>query len=219
MVKQGFLNLADSEKNRVIEAALDEFAKNDFHKASLNNIIARAGISKGSMYHYFTGKEDIYLYIIGQALEKKARFLKESLAGAEKSPAQMNFFENLEFQMLASVDYARGSYRHHQVALRLQNMPEGELKARIWGRFSEAFKQHLDHMVENALAGGELRSDFDQEFIKRVLQFILLRFTEIYPDYQTLLAEDGNAMRTEMRKIAAFIRQGLEKPIDREEDK
>ncbi|MDP3045616.1 MAG: TetR/AcrR family transcriptional regulator, partial [Bacillota bacterium] len=64
MTKQGFLNLPDAEKEPIVEAAMDEFAKQDFFSASLNRIIQNAGISKGSMYHYFHNKEDLYLYIL-----------------------------------------------------------------------------------------------------------------------------------------------------------
>ncbi len=59
MVKQGFLNLTVDEQTKIIDAALDEFADKDFEAASLNSIIAKAGISKGSMYHYFANKEDL----------------------------------------------------------------------------------------------------------------------------------------------------------------
>ncbi len=34
-----------------------------FHDASLNRVIVAAGISKGSMYYYFDGKEDLYAYV------------------------------------------------------------------------------------------------------------------------------------------------------------
>ena len=44
-------------------AALDEFAAHGFHDASLNRIIEAAGISKGSMYYYFDGKEDLFAHV------------------------------------------------------------------------------------------------------------------------------------------------------------
>ncbi len=46
-----------------MQAALDEFATRGFHDASLNRVIDAAGISKGSMYYYFDGKEDLYAYV------------------------------------------------------------------------------------------------------------------------------------------------------------
>lgn len=46
-----------------MRAALDEFAAHGFSAASLNRIIDAAGISKGSMYYYFDGKEDLYAHV------------------------------------------------------------------------------------------------------------------------------------------------------------
>ena len=46
-----------------MQAALDEFAAHGFHDASLNRVIDAAGISKGSMYYHFDGKEDLYAYV------------------------------------------------------------------------------------------------------------------------------------------------------------
>jgi len=119
MVKQGFLNLAAEEQNRVVEAALEEFANNDYENASLNNIISKAGISKGSMYHYFAGKEDLYLYLVQCALKIKSQFLSKALAESVLPLSEMSFFENLEFQILASIDFAVQHYRQHQLGLRL----------------------------------------------------------------------------------------------------
>ncbi len=53
-----------------MQAARGEFAGRGFHDASLNRIIEAAGISKGSMYYYFDGKEDLYAYIVRVDLER-----------------------------------------------------------------------------------------------------------------------------------------------------
>ncbi len=52
------------KRDRIINAALDEFAKVGFEKGSTNNIVKAAGISKGSLFHYFSGKQELYDYLI-----------------------------------------------------------------------------------------------------------------------------------------------------------
>lgn len=54
----------------ILRAAVDEFAARGFHDASLNRVIEAAGISKGSMYYYFDGKEDLYAYAARTELER-----------------------------------------------------------------------------------------------------------------------------------------------------
>ncbi len=211
MVKQGFLNLTKEEQDRIIEAALDEFAEKDFESASLNNIIARAGISKGSMYHYFNNKEDLYLYVIEYAKAVKSQFLGSALEQSGKALTEMSFFENLEFQMLASVDFALQHYRHHQFGLRLQSMAEGPLRERLFGDLDRAFEEHVIQMVEDAISAGEIRVDFDRDFVIRILKFTLMRFTDIYPDYREFSADNQEALKEETRKLSLFLKKGLQK--------
>ena len=52
------------QQQAILDAALDEFAAHGFHDASLNRIITAAGISKGSMYYYFDGKEDLFAHVV-----------------------------------------------------------------------------------------------------------------------------------------------------------
>lgn len=216
MVKQGFLNLTAEEQNRIIDAALDEFAEKDFEAASLNNIIARASISKGSMYHYFANKEDLYDYLIGMIMETKEIFLKNALAELSKPLSEMNFFENLEYQMLASIDFAMQHYREHQLSVHLQNMAEGPLKERLFGDLDQAFEDYVKVMVDAAIKTGEIRNDFDKGFVIRILKFTLLHFIDIYPDFEKLMADDSKALKVEVLKLSAFLKKGLQKYSDKE---
>ena len=219
MVKQGFLNLTDDEQTKIIDAALDEFASKDFEAASLNSIIAKAGISKGSMYHYFANKEDLYFYIIDQIMKTKEEFLNHALAGSEKSLAEMSFFENLEFQMLASVDFAAQYYREHQLSIRLQTMADGPLKERLFGDLDRAFEDYVKSMVDEAMKAGEIRDEFDKGFVIRILRFTLMHFVDIYPESKNLVVQDSEALKEEARKLSAFLRKGLQKESKEEESK
>jgi AcrR family transcriptional regulator len=70
MVRARFARLPSKQQQAILRAALDEFAVRGFHDASLNRVIAEAGISKGSMYYYFDGKEDLYAYLVQTQLKR-----------------------------------------------------------------------------------------------------------------------------------------------------
>jgi len=63
MVRPRFTKLPAAQQQAIVQAAIDEFATHGFHDASLNRVIDAARISKGSMYYYFDGKEDLYAYV------------------------------------------------------------------------------------------------------------------------------------------------------------
>lgn len=57
-------NLKPEKQKQIINAAIKEFVRNGFEKASTNEIVKRANISKGSLFNYFNSKKDLYLYLI-----------------------------------------------------------------------------------------------------------------------------------------------------------
>ncbi|MCH1965641.1 TetR/AcrR family transcriptional regulator [Paraclostridium sordellii] len=58
-----FENLSEEKKLRVINSAIEEFANKGYKRATVDNIVSKAGISKGSIFQYFKNKERLYLYI------------------------------------------------------------------------------------------------------------------------------------------------------------
>jgi len=63
-----------SEKNtreRLIDSAFDEIFSNGYQGAALTNILAKAGVHKGSMYHFFANKKEMALAAINEKILNK----------------------------------------------------------------------------------------------------------------------------------------------------
>ncbi len=69
-----FYDLPQEKQHTIINAALHVFAKYDYRKASTDEIAALAGISKGLLFHYFTNKKGLYLFLYQYATDF---FIKE----------------------------------------------------------------------------------------------------------------------------------------------
>ena len=54
-------------------AALDEFSEHGYDAASVNRILAAAGMSKGQLYHHFANKEALYLALVEWTIDEKVR--------------------------------------------------------------------------------------------------------------------------------------------------
>lgn len=59
-----FDRLSPDKQRRILNAALSEFAAKGYRQASTDDIVAKAGISKGALFHYFGTKEKLYLYLL-----------------------------------------------------------------------------------------------------------------------------------------------------------
>lgn len=62
MVKRTQEQAAET-REAVLRAARQLFAEQGYAATSLNAIAARAGVSKGALFHHFTSKEDLFLVI------------------------------------------------------------------------------------------------------------------------------------------------------------
>jgi len=62
-------NLANEKKQRIINAALNEFADHDYDNASTNRIVEAADIGKGMLFYYFHSKKDLYYYLVDYSLD------------------------------------------------------------------------------------------------------------------------------------------------------
>lgn len=58
-----FHELPVEKQTCIINAAMEVFSKNEYKQALTDDIAARAGISKGSLFYYFHNKRDLYLYL------------------------------------------------------------------------------------------------------------------------------------------------------------
>jgi len=50
-----------NRKQQILDAAANCFARNGFHRTSMQDIVRESGLSAGLIYRYFTGKDDLFL--------------------------------------------------------------------------------------------------------------------------------------------------------------
>jgi AcrR family transcriptional regulator len=107
MVRPRFAKLPPAQQQAILTAALEEFAAHGFHDASLNRVIESAGISKGSMYYYFDGKEDLYAHVARVELERMfARAGPFDIPAASNPDAFWSALENYYLQLMSALETA-----------------------------------------------------------------------------------------------------------------
>lgn len=69
-VAENFEALPLEKQQRILNAAIEVFAQNEYKRASTDDIAAKAGISKGLLFYYFKNKKQLYLYTYNYVEEK-----------------------------------------------------------------------------------------------------------------------------------------------------
>jgi TetR/AcrR family transcriptional regulator, transcriptional repressor of aconitase len=55
-----------NRRRQILDAAANCFARNGFHRTSMQDIVRESGVSAGLVYRYFTGKDDMILAIVDE---------------------------------------------------------------------------------------------------------------------------------------------------------
>jgi len=91
-------NMDIEKRERIINAALEEFSNNTFEKASTNNIVKNAGISKGLLFHYFDNKKSLKEYLEAYVIETVISTLQ----------TELDWEENDFFNRIKQVAFIKG---------------------------------------------------------------------------------------------------------------
>ncbi|WP_042347818.1 TetR/AcrR family transcriptional regulator [Bacillus massiliigorillae] len=85
-----FRNLPKEKQDRILNGAISIFGKHEYKKATTDEIITSAGISKGLLFHYFGSKKKLYLSLFEYCIEYCVNIMNDSMDQSET-----DFFEIL----------------------------------------------------------------------------------------------------------------------------
>ncbi|MBR3039970.1 MAG: TetR/AcrR family transcriptional regulator [Lachnospiraceae bacterium] len=82
-MNEKFFDLKKEKQDRMINGAMKVFALNGFARASTDEMVKEAGVSKGLWFHYFDNKIGLYTFVVDYAIkyvnmEMSAGFSAES---------------------------------------------------------------------------------------------------------------------------------------------
>lgn len=83
-MEETFKKIEIEKQDRIINSALEEFSKNSFEKASTNNIVKNAEISKGLLYHYFGTKKKLYEFLKEFTIRETIKNIEENIDWDER---------------------------------------------------------------------------------------------------------------------------------------
>ncbi|MEV6968761.1 TetR/AcrR family transcriptional regulator [Hamadaea sp. NPDC051192] len=148
---------ADARRNRerLIDAARDAFTENG-EKASLDDIVKRAGVGPGTLYRHFANREDLLGAVYQEGVEGLA-------AQAEEFAATLPPMEALIAFLRVQVDYAK-SKRGLGVAVKATLDSEGEVLTFC----RDTLRGGLGKLLRAAQETGEVREDVDPAVLLRL---------------------------------------------------
>ena len=176
--------MAKETRLRIIEKSFGVFLKHGYEGASLKNICYETGLTKGALYHYFSGKKELYKATVDYFFSQSA--LPEWI---KNKPASI---KELIEKVFIAVDAS-----YHQIKKRTRISSDNAIlffyeflyeATRLFPEYQRLIDEHdatkyqiLTSYFVEAQQRGEVRSDLDPHLLSIELyalqqQMIYLRF-------------------------------------------
>lgn len=165
------------KKEDLLQAALNEFSIKKYEEASLNNIIKKANISKGTFYYHFEDKLDLYLYLLESSVKTKWEFINNRLKNID---GINDIFEKFKLQARIGAEFASAHPEYYNLSKMFLKEKGKEIYEIAKRKLSGDSINPLKNMIETAIEEGNFRNDIPNEFIIKVLSFMFTNFDEIF---------------------------------------
>ncbi|MCM3677376.1 MULTISPECIES: TetR/AcrR family transcriptional regulator [Peribacillus] len=111
--------IRQASKEKIRAAAMELFMKQGYYATSISDIAKKAGISKGLLYNYYKGKEEL----LSEMVEARIKEVVEVMEGAFTLNTPR---EQLEHIVNGAIDNIHKKPEVHRFYLHLQTQPEAD---------------------------------------------------------------------------------------------
>ena len=146
-------DVSAERKKQILDAAMIVFSRKGFHQARMDDIVKQSGLSKGTIYWYFSSKDEIITTILGDLFEHEFANLGE-IQNEEGSASE----RLLKFMQLSLTDpipmlkYMPLTYEFYAFALREETV-RNTLK-----KYFRSYVELLIPIIQQGIDSGEFRA-------------------------------------------------------------
>lgn len=208
-----FQNLPPEKQARITRVAAEEFGEKGFDGASVNAMVERMGIAKGSIFQYFGDKKGLFLFVFNHSVE----MVKGYLRTVRDRSAKEDLPVRLKKTLAAGIDFIKTHpllYRLYIKVLSESRLPFREEMLLSLRRHS---LHYLKSLLDQANASGEINPAVDTERAAFILDAVMDRFLQAH----TLIHLDGglgiynasaDTTNAWIQDMVGMVCQGIEKP-------
>jgi AcrR family transcriptional regulator len=160
---------ASAQRERILDAALTCFAREGFHAATMQDIVAESGLSPGAIYGYFKGKTEVVMAIAFERHAMERQRMREALAAADLDTSLVRLIEGF---VLGLRDPQEKIWRRLAVQLWAESLSNPKLKREALAGVSQAV-EILSPMIRAAQREGRWPRHLDPQSAARVMVAVL----------------------------------------------
>ena len=186
-MNEKFFDLKKEKQDRMINAALKAFAVNGYKRASTDEIVKDAGISKGLLFHYFDTKLGLYEFVYDYSV----RYIVMEMSAAI-SQKETDFYALYEQKEMCKIQALKNYPYMQQMINRSMQEDDAEAVTVIWER-RDSYNQKIAEIMGQADMT-KFSGNTDTGKLRKILDFTIEglmteRFREQAFDVEKLMDE------------------------------
>jgi len=197
-----FEQLPVEKQARIVDASISEFAERDYETASMNKVVERAGIAKGSLFNYFKTKSSLYYHIYHLAIGEVKFYLRK----VRDETADLPFEERLAKIVDSGVQFISDHPRLAKIYFRLIYSADSPDRQKIVSELQKLSDDYLGEIIQDAIDRGEVNPELNKFQAVFFLDSVLNRFLKDYHESSQEYQFDRNDW---VKGITTFFIQGL----------
>ena len=197
-----FLKLEPDKRERIINAAINEFAQKGFKNASTNEIVKEAGISKGLIFHYFKNKKQLYLFLYDYLMDilVEEYFQKSWLN-------EKDFLEKMRMASLTKLELFRRHPLIFKFFLTSYSETDVEVKNEVADRIQKLMLSNLPRVYDNVDLSN-IRDGVDHQKAINLIVWALEGYANSkIPAFKTMGEKEFSDMVTELKAYLEILKQ------------
>ncbi len=205
-----FRNLPEEKRQRILEEAVKEFAANGYQKASLNTIVKRLGIAKGSLYQYFNNKQALFLFIFDRLTHLVKDTVKRSVSEGEEA----DFFEQVRRIIVSGINFIDSFPAYYQIYLKVLFEPDVPQREELIAKVRLFSMEFFAPLCNAAQGKGQIRHDIPTSLVVFILDAVVDRFLQGYAKPYldgglNLSAKSPQGLEEDVNMIITILQDGL----------
>lgn len=201
----------DEVRDLILEVAKNEFMEKGFTKASLREIAAKAGVTKGNIYTYFESKDGLFLEIVNPVWS----FIKNSMTEGTDENCIRAFSGDLNLSASSVIEQFSENvtylYKHFDPLKLLFTASAGscleDFREQVFHLYTQSAKRFLRVLAEN----GSIEIPEISEMFIHTLAALYLRLLE-----EVIIHKPGaEELDRYIEEMGLLVSYGLKALIDR----
>jgi AcrR family transcriptional regulator len=145
---------SDATREKLFAAAVELIGERGYHGTTVDDIVERAGVAKGTVYYHFAGKRELFQALLQDGLQKLSTAFREEVEANEDPREALRCIVHAELKFI----------RDHQAFSKLL-MSELWRADRVWREALVLLRSNyvscVETVIERGVERGLFRADLD----------------------------------------------------------